>query len=102
MKQVDVPSGVVHVLVCCNARGPGGMPSCADRGTEVYSALRGWVTRHGLLSRVWVTRTSCLGWCHAEGATLVLYPAGEILQGVTLGDIEQVIDRIEGLRRTAA
>ena len=94
MEQVKVHPGLKQVLVCCNRRSAeSGMPCCGEGGAEVYARLRGWVTRYGLTSRIYVTQTACLGWCHGEGAVVAIQPDGVYLRGVTADDVETVIER---------
>ena len=94
MEQVAVHPQLKQVLVCCNQRGPDStMPCCGDTGSEVYAKLRGWVTRYGLTSRIYVTQTACLGWCHGAGAMIAIQPDGIYLRSVTPADVDQVIER---------
>lgn len=92
MKPVDTSQCLAHVLVCTNARADSGMPSCGrTNGDLVFEGLRQWIAQHGLLTRVWVTRTACLGWCHVEGTTVVIYPEGRWFRAVTREDIPRII-----------
>lgn len=94
MEQVSVHPQLKQVIVCCNQRGADStMPSCGDAGAEVYAKLRGWVTRYGLTSRIYVTQSACLGWCHGEGAMIAIQPDGIYLRGVKPAEVEQVIER---------
>lgn len=94
MEQVAVHPQLKQVLVCCNQRGPEStMPCCGDTGAEVYAKLRGWVTRYGLTSRIYVTQTACLGWCHGEGAMIAIQPDGIYLRSVRPDDVDEVIER---------
>ncbi len=97
MKPVDTSGCDVHVLVCVNRRDGSSMPSCCrdgqEAGEEVYEALRAWIEAEGLLTRVWLTRTACLGWCHRDGATLVFYPEGAWYRGVTAEDCPALIEK---------
>lgn len=98
MKTVNTTSCVAHVLVCVNRREDGSsMPCCAGRegagGEAVYELLRTWVQDQQLLTRIWITRTACLGWCHLDGATLVFYPEGRWYRAVTTADVPALIQR---------
>jgi len=91
----------VHILVCANGRPPGGMPSCGEVGEAVFARLKGHALRTGVAHEVWVTRTGCLGLCHAAGAALAIHrPGGEgrsvFLQAVQVDEVEEVLRRYAG------
>ena len=93
MKQVPSSTCRLHILVCENQRAPGGLPSCGDRGESVYEWFHNRLSQRGLLTEVWLTRTGCLGWCHAAGATVAVYPDGDFYQRVTLADCAALFER---------
>jgi (2Fe-2S) ferredoxin len=69
------------------------MPCCADaRGEEVYAGLKRAVDRAGLTGSVWVTRTGCLGFCNADGATVAIYPEGRFLVSVKPSEAAAVLE----------
>jgi len=78
-----------HVLVCINDRESG---DCCSKvkGNEVFSEIKSWVVNSGLSSRIWVTRTKCLGFCNDVGTTIVIYPEQKWFTKVTLDDIELI------------
>ena len=65
---------VKHILVCTNEREQGEDCCSHVKGYEIFRELKDWVKSNGLSSRIWVTRTGCLGFCNNVGATLVIYP----------------------------
>ena len=78
-----------HVLVCINDRESG--YSCSKvKGNEVFSEIKSWVVNSGLSSRIWVTRTKCLGFCNDIGTTIVVYPEQKWFTKVTLDDIDLI------------
>jgi (2Fe-2S) ferredoxin len=101
MESLGRPGCWAHLLVCTNARdASAGMPSCAGPGRDaaangeaVWEALRAWVSAHGLLAKVWVTKTGCIGWCHAQGVSVAVYPEGELYRCVTVHDCAALIQR---------
>ena len=94
MQRIDPATCEVHVLVCVNARSGSSMPCCADQyGPEVWAQLRRWVARHGLLTRVWVTQTGCLGWCSDGGATVFVYPEAAMYRSVSPDDCDAIIEQ---------
>lgn len=62
-----------HVLVCTNFREE--RECCAKvEGDGIFFELKRFVKENGLASRIWVTRTGCLGFCNETGTTVVIYP----------------------------
>lgn len=85
MMKIDTSRLQAHILVCVNQREPSAtMPSCADHyGDEVFEIIRASLIKRGLLGKVWLTRTLCMGWCHSEGTTVAFYPQGDFYRAVT-------------------
>lgn len=84
----------LHVLVCANQReadSPLGT-GCAERGEEVYAALKAWVAERGLYASIWVTKTHCLGICPKTGCTIALHPGAEIVSELTKEDAVKIIE----------
>ena len=53
-----------HVFVCVNER-TDGRDCCADvHGMDIFMELKKFVISHGLVGRIWVTKTGCLGFCN--------------------------------------
>jgi (2Fe-2S) ferredoxin len=70
----------LHLFVCANRRpldSPLG-PGCANSGEVLYDALKEEVSSRRQFADVWVTKTSCLGICPREGATVIAYPLGHV------------------------
>ena len=83
-----------HVFVCINER-PAGHPKgcCLEKGSAaVRDALKAGLQRRGLSSRVRANNSGCLDAC-AFGASLVIYPEGIWYGGVTLKDVDDILDR---------
>lgn len=90
----------VQVWVCVNAREPGAsLASCSrERGEEMVSALRSAFAKSSVsrapLGRpltVWVNRTLCQGFCHAEGVTVTVEPVALKFQAVTQNDVAAIV-----------
>jgi len=64
-----------HLFVCANRREPSSPlgEGCAARGDALYDELKREVSARGLVTRVWITKTHCLGICPREGATVARY-----------------------------
>jgi (2Fe-2S) ferredoxin len=92
---IDTSRCLAHVLICVNRR-VDSMPGCVGRvgtdGEEIFEAFRSWITARGLLGKIWLSRTACLGWCHPDGVTVVIYPQGHWYRAVTLEDCHRLID----------
>lgn len=83
-----------HLFVCTNERGPDDpRGSCSARGSlEVAAALKQKVHACGLKRIVRVNKAGCLDQC-AHGVTLVVYPEGAWYGGVTLADVDELVER---------
>lgn len=87
-----------HLFVCTNARDAGDPlgAGCGERGRAVYDALKRAVARDGLVSRVWVARTHCLGVCPRSGAALAVSPTGALFTEVVAGDADGLVSAVRG------
>ncbi|MBI4150059.1 (2Fe-2S) ferredoxin domain-containing protein [Candidatus Woesearchaeota archaeon] len=94
MEPLPVLNPRKHVFVCTNKREP--EKSCCSHvgGEEIFYALKDYVKSHGLASRVWVTRTGCLGFCNNKGTSIVVYPDQKWFLQVTKEDLHTIIDII--------
>ncbi|HII89276.1 TPA: (2Fe-2S) ferredoxin domain-containing protein [Candidatus Woesearchaeota archaeon] len=63
-----------HIFVCCNDRGTEKACCMNVQGMEFFRELKQFVAEQGLIGKVFVTKTGCLGYCSDEGSNLVLYP----------------------------
>lgn len=91
---VVVPKPEVQILVCVNERPPdAAKPSCGPRGgLEVYRRFKDTVRARGVRDRVMVVRTGCLKHC-SRGITVGVWPFNLWYRGVTLDDVEEIVDR---------
>ncbi len=71
MKPSPVPLPAAQLFVCVNRRPPGDPlgEGCGARGDLVYDTAKRAVLAARGASKVWVTRTYCLGICPKQGAT---------------------------------
>lgn len=82
-----------HFFVCTNARPPFAKPSCSPSGSnEILTRLKEEVEKHGLKEEVKVTSSGCLGPCE-EGPVIVVYPEGTWYKGVTLNDVQEIVEQ---------
>lgn len=87
------PRPRVHLFVCANQRS--GSPlgdGCAERGEQLYAALKDEVAARSAIADVWVTKTFCLGICPKRGATVARHPDGAILADVEPTDVRALLD----------
>lgn len=82
-----------HVFVCENRRPDGDPRGCcaAKGGAEVREALKQAAKDRGLKGRVRVNAAGCLDQC-AHGVTVVVYPEAVWYGGVTLADVDAIVD----------
>lgn len=95
----------LHVFICTNdrshlkpeVRADGSIipvkPCCASHITDAtVKELKLWVREQGLGSKVYVTRTGCLGYCNSEGGVMVTYPDGKFRKGFkNIDEIKEVL-----------
>ena len=96
-----------HVFVCINRR-PDGHPRgcCAAKGSEaVRDRLKVVAKNAGLVGRVRINAAGCLDACET-GVSVVVYPEGVWYGGVTLDDVDAIVEEhlvsgrpVERLRR---
>ena len=92
MNQANSPY-VCHILVCTNDR-HGERPSCSDgMSPEIRDHLKEKVEKRGWKPRVRVSQSGCLGLC-AKGPNVMLYPQGICFSGVTLGDVDEILNKV--------
>jgi len=83
-----------HVFVCVNDR-PADDPRgcCLAKGSQqVRDQLKKGLKTRGLNRIVRANASGCLDAC-AFGATVVIYPEGVWYGGVTVADVEEIIER---------
>jgi (2Fe-2S) ferredoxin len=83
-----------HLFVCVNERTPDDpRGSCSARGSaEVAAALKKKAHDLGLKRLVRVNKAGCLDQC-ARGVTAVCYPEAVWYGGITLADVDEIVER---------
>jgi (2Fe-2S) ferredoxin len=83
-----------HLFVCTNVREPGDPRGCCTaRGSAaVLEALKEKAHAAGLKRIVRVNKAGCLDQC-ARGVTVVVYPEAVWYGGVTLADVDEIVER---------
>lgn len=89
-----MPKPLIQILVCTNERPPdASKPSCGPRGSlAVYRACKDGIRARGLRAEVMAVRTGCLKHC-SQGITVCQWPQNRWYRGVTLGDVDEILDR---------
>ncbi len=88
-----MPDFARHVFICINQRPAGSPKGCcaAAGGAEVAAALKTKLYARGLKRVVRANKAYCLDQC-ARGVALVVYPEGVWYGGVTLDDLDELIE----------
>lgn len=83
-----------HVFVCTNARTPEDPRGCClERGAaDVAAAFKEKLYAKGFKRIVRPNKAGCLDQC-AHGVTVVVYPDAVWYGGVTVADVDEIIDR---------
>ena len=83
-----------HLFICTNARAEGHPRGCcASKGSvEVAGALKKKAYDRGLKGKVRVNKAGCLDACE-EGIAAVVYPDGVWYRGITLDDVDEIVER---------
>ena len=101
MQQARVPYQKI-LFVCINQREPG-EACCADRGGEpIAEALKARVKALKLSGKVRVSKSRCHDVC-AQGPSVMLFPDYTWYSGVTLDDVERIVqDAVHDIPHPAA
>ena len=83
-----------HLFVCTNQRPPDHpRGSCSPDGSEaLQKAFKKALAEHGLNRRVRANKSGCLDQCE-HGPTVVVYPDTIWYGGVTLADVNEIVER---------
>src|SRR3984893_14343112 len=87
-----MPKFEKHIFVCGNQRPPGeSRPSCDPEGTAALQKLfKQKLAALGLKGKVRANQSGCLDQCE-HGPNLVVYPEAVWYGGVTLNDVDEII-----------
>lgn len=83
-----------HIFVCTNRRDPShhrGAGCGTQGGEEVRAKFKQILKERGLKSRFRANTAGCLDTCEF-GVTAVVYPDGIWYSGITVDDVEEIID----------
>lgn len=94
MKEVKSPLPEKHIFVCVNEREAGRDCCTKVGGIEIFQKIKSFVMSNSLTSRIWVTKTKCLGFCNPVGATIAVYPKQKIFTEVKIEEIDKLLEGI--------
>ncbi len=81
-----------HLFICTNERKNSERKSCGEaHGLELISAFKEGLKKRNLPLKIRTQKTGCLDICDF-GPTLVVYPEGVFYVGVSLSDVDEIID----------
>ncbi len=83
-----------HIFVCTNVRaGTDPRGCCSAKGSaDVRARFKALLKERGLASRVRANAAGCLDAC-ARGVTVVIYPEAIWYGGVTVADVEEILEK---------
>ncbi len=82
-----------HIFICTNQRPEGARKCCGEHnGMELVRAFKSKLKEKGLTTEVRAQRAGCLDACET-GPSLVVYPDGIYYGGVTLDDVDELIEK---------
>ncbi len=94
MKEVKSPLPEKHIFVCVNERDSSKDHCSKVGGLEIFHKIKANVMSNGLASRVWVTKTKCLGFCNPVGTTIAVYPEQKIFTEVGVEEVDKLLEDI--------
>ena len=82
-----------HIFICGNQRPPGHPRGCCDptARAELQKLFKVKLAARGLKGRVRANQSGCLDQCE-HGPNLVVYPEAVWYGGVTLADVDEIVD----------
>lgn len=82
-----------HIFICGNQRPAGHPRGCCDPAgnAQLQKLFKQKLAERGLKGKVRANQSGCLDQCE-HGPNLVIYPEGVWYGGVTLADVEEIIE----------
>lgn len=89
-----MPTYQRHVFVCINERAPGHPKGCCKEkgGAKVRDELKRKLTARGIKPYVRANKAGCLDQCE-HGIAMVVYPEQVWYGGVTVDDLDEIVER---------
>ena len=88
-----MPKFEKHIFICGNQRPPGAPRPCCDpeARAELQKSFKEKLAALGLKGKVRANQSGCLDQCE-HGPNLVVYPDAVWYGGVTLADVDEIIE----------
>lgn len=89
-----MPRPEKHVFVCGQVR-PENHPrgSCGQAGAaQVFQAFGATISKNGLLGKVALTNTGCLGPCQS-GTNVLIYPEGTLYASIKPEHVSEIVEQ---------
>ena len=81
-----------HIFICTNERKNSERLSCGEaHGLELVAAFKNGIKSRNLNLKLRAQKAGCLDICDF-GPTIVVYPEGVFYVGVTVSDVDEIID----------
>ena len=82
-----------HVFICTHERPAGAKKSCGEaHGLELVKCFKQALRDKGLNGIIRAQRAGCLDACET-GPSVVVYPEGIYYGGVSVGDVDEIVDQ---------
>jgi (2Fe-2S) ferredoxin len=82
-----------HLFICTNQRAAGEKKSCGEaHGLELVKSFKRRIKDLGLNVEIRAQRAGCIDACDF-GPSMVVYPEGVFYGGVSLDDVEEIIEQ---------
>lgn len=92
LKNTNIPSPQIHLLICVNSRTNSDMPHCSLNFTyNDFKKFKKWIIKEKLILQVKVTATYCLGVCPKGNSICLLYPKEEYYLFNTIEDLKELV-----------
>lgn len=88
-----MPKPDYHVFICSMQRPPGHpRGSCGDHNADALApSFAQALMKRGIMQKITITQTSCLGPCQV-GANVLVYPGAVMYSGVQPQDVDAIVD----------
>lgn len=81
-----------HIFICTNQRPLGTRPSCGEeQGLKLVQQFKKQLLDNNLNAEVRAQKCGCLDICE-KGPMIVIYPEGVFYGGVTVDDVQEIVE----------
>ena len=92
MKEIKTENKL-HVFVCVNKRI--NKDSCSrEISQKDFYELKKWAKEEGLIPKIFITKTGCLGFCNPIGGCIAIYPQKKFYTEIkSVDEIKEIINK---------